>query len=217
MPAPEPLFIPDPEPDARLELPPVRSMQPVLIEAGFWLQGQFSDEQLLSQIVYLLKHNRKRIGLVQQAMSGELACDDGALLARQLSWLDSNLYFIGQLVSDANMLLDLAENHFRVPSGRSVLCTDAEGRLIPAGGKGRAVDPENVDPEKDKKFEPKWQTLTDHDRKGELAAKCVPFRRLRDEYQALATAMESRMYLGKDVLRDISSRVRAAGMGDQRH
>lgn len=214
---PEPLFLPDPDPGTALTLPPVRKMQPVLIEAGFWLQSRYSDEQLYGQVVFLIKHNRDRISLVQQAMSAELACDDGYQLSRQLSWLDSNLYFIGQLVSDANMLLDLAESHWRVPSGRSVLCTTDEGKLIPAGGKGHAVDPENVDPVKDKKFEPKWQTLTDHDRKTELAAKCVPFRRLRDEYEALGRAMESRMYLGKQIINGITARNRAAGMGDQKH
>lgn len=169
-----------------------------------WLHEIQTEEDLNIRLLDLLEASGPKVSQIQIALSKELDSEDGDRLAKQLIWLDAQHHFIGSLQADADALLDLADKFFLSPPGRSVECTTEDGRLIPATGCKVKVGHDD--------FMPKFKELTDVDRNTYTAAKCVAFRRLRNEYKVMAKAIEGRMWLGKMILGELVSRNRASGL-----
>jgi hypothetical protein len=195
-----------------LTLVPTANMPAHTLEPGFWRKALHTDEELYGALMQLLEKNEARMTLLQRALDRELPADDGYLLSRAITWLDSQVTFMERLLADAEGLLDVAEAHFLIPAGRNEICTDEEGKLIPSDAKGWSFDLNAATPEETKAFKPRWNNLTTNDREVDCAAKCVAFRRLRNEYKAVAKGLESKLYKASALLDELKARHRAAGV-----
>lgn len=205
-----------PEIQKPLTLRPTANWPATTIDASFWRRAKFDDEDLYNALTLLLEENEPRVNLVMKALDRELPTEDGHTLARAVAWLDSQVTFMNRLLFDAEALLDIAEGHFAIPAGRAEIVTDDEGKLIPSDCKGWSEDTEAMDEEARKKFKPKWNVLTTNDREVDCAAKCVAFRRLRNEYQAIIKGLESKLYKASDLLGLLRAEYRAAGPAERR-
>jgi hypothetical protein len=176
-------------------------------DIGVWLKGIASEEQLVEILMSILNRSSDRVAEVQKVLSMRLEGEDGHVLSSQVRWLDSQMHFIATLRADADALLDKAELFYLIPAGRSVPCTTEEGTLIPAtGSRGKPGDDN---------FNPKYKELTDLDRKPAVAAACVPYRRLRNEFLNMETAIQGRLYRAKDLLEELKARYKVIGMVDR--
>lgn len=195
-----------------LTLKPTANMPAWTIDVGFWRRGRYEDQELYDMLSALIDNNDERMTLLQRALDRELPTEDGHTLARALVWLDAQLVFTHKLKDDADALLDVAENHFKLPAGASELCVDDEGKLVPSDNKGWSVDADALSEEERKKFRPRWNALTTNDREVDCAAKCVAFRRLRNEYVAVLKGLESKLYKASGLLDELRARHRAANV-----
>jgi hypothetical protein len=191
-----------------LTLAPMRVYPARRIDPGFWLKGRYTDQDLIDALDVLVRENAKRMGIVQQALDRELPIEDPHGLAEAMNWLDAQLAFVGTLKSQADALLDIACQHFLPVPGRSEMCTDDQGRPI-ADSKSPTKDPTADN------FIPKWQALTDNDRRTYCNARSAPFRLLRDEYVVLQESLTGRLIRTSSIMGELRARHRAAGASER--
>lgn len=159
-----------------------------------WRSGVTSEDDLTNRLFDILDRNAVEVTRVQGVLRKQLNTDDGDQLAKQLAWLDSQLIRMATLHAEADALLDVAENFYLIPAGEMRVCIKEDGtQFVDSGGK------------------PKYREVTDPTRQIELKAKCVPFRRLRDEYRIICEIIRNRQFLGQRVLDELSSRNKAIG------
>jgi hypothetical protein len=175
-----------------------------LEDIGRWLVEIESEEDLTHLLMNLLEEHGPSVSLIQKRLREELEGENGDRLSKQLTWFDAQFHYVGGLQAEADALLDLADRFFLIQPGRSVPCTTEDGRQVPAtGSKGKPGD---------EGWNPKFKELTDIDRNTYSAAKCVPYRRLRNEFKVMGKALEGRMWLGKMLLGELQARHKASGL-----
>lgn len=180
-----------------------------LQDVAAWRRANWDEDAIFAIFVRLVEQHAERVTDIQETLSGPMPRDDGNTLEAHIAWIDGQLYFIAKKLADAEMLLDVAEGFYRIPAGRSVPCTTDDGVVIPASGRGRR---RKADDDPDEDFAPKYKELTDADRTIDLRAKCVPFRRLRDEFKHLHTGLIGRLYRARDLLDSMIKEAQAAGI-----
>ena len=168
---------------------------------GRWLKEIESPEQLLAELNVQLEESAPEIAIIQQMLIGRLNASEGDVLADQLSRLDAYYWRLGSFLADAEALLDIAERIFLIPQGQMVQCLEPDGT---PHRHQRGVT-------KAAREEVLLAKLTDKDREIDIKAKCVVFRRLRDEYRVMMKVMENRFYLGQRILDALGRRDQAAG------
>lgn len=178
-------------------------------DAAQWRTTFMTEAEINAKFFDILERNSVEVMKIQNVLSAQLETEDGARLAKQLAWLDSQLYRVGTLRAAADALLDAAEKFYLIPAGRSVMATDDNGCAIPATGSKKGARPG------DEGWVPKYEKITDTDRNIELADQCKAFRRLRDEYKIMEEVIRNRMYLGNKILDELKARNYATGQSEK--
>lgn len=181
-----------------------RLAEEIRTNVGQWARSDWTPDDLAVELFNMVDASADEVAEVKVALKGELDTRDGHRLAKQLTWLDAHGARMGEIFTNAKMLLSIAHDLYLLPAGTrrqamiAVDDDDGEQRFTPY------LDP---------KIQPKWKDgepmpdpvftydkLTDLDRQARLGKDLTPYQRWHDELENLINRISNRHFLGQKIM-----------------